>query len=136
VSNGERWEPDPATGEWRPAGTPAGAPTVGLVRGSAGLIGCLTGWLLQWSLGLGGAALHLVTTWIAWKSAGLFAAGMTLVTPVLAELVWAVRLSLLAGTAWNWYVQLLLLYAGLWVVALLLMGAGVALFTKKPGSER
>jgi hypothetical protein len=89
---------------------------------------------LQWPLGLGGTALHLVTTWVAWERAGFLAAGVTVVTPVLAELFWAVRPSLLAETAWNWYVKLLLLYAGLWGVALLLIWAGAALLVKKPRS--
>ena len=68
-----------------------------------------------------GAVIHIWTILVAFLASGLFAAVLSLIFPVLAQLYWGIRIWNATGTLWNNYCLAVIAYVALWIV----VGIGV-----------
>lgn len=80
--------------------------------------GCAIAGVAYPLMGLLGAAIHVWTIVIAFATKGLFAAILSLVFPVLAQLYWGVTIWRASGTFANPYCLALVAYASLWLLVI------------------
>ena len=83
---------------------------------SAGIAG-----IIYLGLQLGGLALHLFTTFLAYQVSGFFAAFLTFIFPPISELFWIWRFWNISGEFLNFYTHWFIVYIGAVVVGWVLI---------------
>ncbi len=73
-----------------------------------------------------GAALHLLTVYVAYQSVGFFWAAITFMFPVVAEIYWVIAIWAETGVFLNLYTMACLVYLGIWVVIIFATSIGEA----------
>ena len=81
------------------------------------ILGCAFMMLLQ-SLSWIGSLIHIYVTWYAFEDSGIWAAILTLGTPVVAEIYWAFKIASAAGSWWNYYTVVIVCFTLLYVISL------------------
>ena len=79
-------------------------------------VGCAMAGIAYPVMAILGAIIHVWTIVIAFAASGLFAAVLSLVFPVLAQLYWGLMIWNMTGTLWNYYCLALIAYVGLFMV--------------------
>jgi hypothetical protein len=74
-----------------------------------------------------GVALHLFTVFVAYSASGFFAALLTLIFPVMAQIYWIYNIWANTGVFLNLFTLLNLAYVGLWVVIIFFSAIAAAL---------
>ena len=92
--------------------------SISVIRERAGCLMVGVAYPLMLILGL---AIHVWTIVIAFATAGLFAAMLTLAFPVIAQLYWGFRIWHATGILVNAYTLALAVYAALW--GIIIVGA-------------
>src|SRR5258708_26687743 len=80
-----------------------------------------------WGGGIGAAAIHLYTTYVAYQTSGVLAALLTFGMPPLSELYWLVSIWYATGALFNLYTLRILALGFLYLTGGVLIGVGVKL---------
>ena len=85
------------------------------------------GLFMFWAAGIGAAAIHLYTTYVAYQTSGVLAALLTFGMPPLSELYWLVSIWYATGALFNLYTLRILALGFLYLTGGVLIGVGVKL---------
>jgi hypothetical protein len=82
---------------------------------------------LFWGAGLASFAIHIYTTYLAYQTAGAFAAFVTLGLPPISEVYWFMHIWSATGVFFNLYTLRILALGCLYLIGAALLGIGVKL---------
>jgi len=85
------------------------------------------GLFMFWAAGIGAAAIHLYTTYVAYQTSRVLAALLTFGMPPLSELYWLVSIWYATGALFNLYTLRILALGFLYLTGGVLIGVGVKL---------